>query len=523
MDKFYCDVLIIGSGVAALQTAIHASDKKNVTLVTKTQLRNSNTYLAQGGVAVAHAPYDQIKIHIEDTIEAGNMHNDRQSVSSLVKEGVVVINELLEKGMPFDRDENNQLMYGLEGAHSKRRILHSHGDATGKQLIEFLLKELKKTNVEVYENEFVMQLLLSENGKCVGAATKDASGKLKIHYASHIVLATGGCGHLYPFSTNGANATGDGYALALKAGAELIDMEFVQFHPTGLYIDGKIKGLVSEAVRGEGAKLVTEQGERIMKGIHPLEDLAPRHIVAEKINEFLLNDQLIYLDIRMISQFSKKFPTITRLCEANGCEWKKGFIPVAPASHFMMGGIRTDLNCKTTVNQLYAVGEVACTGVHGANRLASNSLLEGLVFGKKLGCYLKNQRDRLPDFQMKRATVQLNRYIPEIIDLQEKMLRSVGVIREEKGLRNFADWLKQFSLQDLLNHDWTLFKKKEATAVFMTITAMSIVNAALLRQETRGAHIRSDFAHENQQLQKAFTVIHSTKIEGRIVYEQVKA
>lgn len=523
MDKYYCDVLIIGSGVAALQTAIHTSEKKNVTLVTKTQLRNSNTYLAQGGIAVAHAPYDQIKLHIEDTIEAGEMHNDRQSVSSLVKEGVMVINELLEKGMPFDRDENDQLRYGLEGAHSKRRILHSHGDATGKQLIEFLLKELKKTNVEVYENEFVMQLLLAENGKCVGAATKDASGKLKIHYASHIVLATGGCGYLYPFSTNGANATGDGYALALKAGAELIDMEFVQFHPTGLYIDGEIKGLVSEAVRGEGAKLVTEQGEQIMKGVHPLEDLAPRHVVAEKINEYVLNNQPIYLDIRMISQFPIKFPTITRLCEANGCEWKNGFIPVAPASHFMMGGIRTDLNCKTTVNQLYAVGEVACTGVHGANRLASNSLLEGLVFGKKLGCYLKNHSDSLPDFHMKQETVQLNRSIPEIIELQQKMLISVGIVRELKGLSNFADWLKQFSLQDLLNHDWTLFTKKEATVVFMMITAMSIVNAALLRQETRGAHIRSDFARENQQLQNAFTVIHSTKIEGRIAYEQVKA
>ena len=213
----------------------------------------------------------------------------------------------------------------------------------------------------------------------MGAVTRDKRGALHMHYASEVVLATGGSGGLYPYSTNGVNATGDGFALALKAGAILKDMEFIQFHPTGLYIDGKVRGLVSEAVRGEGAMLVNEKGERIMRGVHELEDLAPRHVVAQTIYQYIQQGEIMYLDISMIDHFSDRFPTVTALCEQYGLCWQKGFIPIAPASHFVMGGIETDEHGQTSVKHLYAVGEVAYTGVHGANRLASNSLLEGLV------------------------------------------------------------------------------------------------------------------------------------------------
>lgn len=251
MNIHTSDILLIGSGVAALQTAIYASKTKNVTLVTKTKLRSSSTYLAQGGIAAVHAENDSIDSHLQDTIEAGRYHNNTEAVSHLVSYSGEAVNDLISKGMKFDRDEYNHLLYGLEGAHSKRRILHSNGDSTGKELAEFLLKQVDKTNTDIRENEMVIDLLLSEEGICIGAITKNEKGQLNKYYATQTVLASGGCGALYPFSTNGENSTGDGFALALKAGAILKDMEFVQFHPTGLYIDGKVRGLVSEAVRGE--------------------------------------------------------------------------------------------------------------------------------------------------------------------------------------------------------------------------------------------------------------------------------
>ena len=523
MNSHYSDILIIGSGLAALQTAIHASKSKRVTIVTKTSMRMSNSYLAQGGIAAAHAAYDNFESHIADTMIAGRFHNQKETVTTLVKEGVEAINDLVDQGMPFDRNQKNQLIYGLEGAHSQRRILHSHGDSTGKQLVEFLLNQLASTGVETRENELVLQLLLSEEGACIGAVSKDDAGQLHTYYASDVVLATGGCGGLYPYSTNNENATGDGYALALKAGAVLKDMEFVQFHPTGLYIDGKVRGLVSEAVRGEGAILIDEKGASIMKGVHELENLEPRHVVAQSIHSYIQKGKQVFLDISMIHNFSARFPTVTALCEKNGLNWREGKIPVAPASHFMMGGIETNANGETNVKHLYAVGEVACTGVHGANRLASNSLLEGLVFGKRVGNHLKRQPEVLFK-QEKRVKVRQEKpMLPSANALKKAMFQYAGIVRDEKGLLELNRFLKQYEPENLIQDSFLHFSKEEAGTAFMVLTAMSIVRSALLRKESRGGHNRIDFPEEINRYQTVSTVICENQVEGRLIYEQVKA
>lgn len=523
MKKHYCDVLIIGSGVAALQTAIYASRTKNVTIVTKTGLRDGNTYLAQGGIAVAHAGSDDVESHIIDTMVAGRKHNDEDAVTALVTKGIDVMDEVLAKGMEFDRDSSGQLLYGLEGAHSRRRILHSYGDSTGKYLLNFLLQQLQRTSVDMHEEKQVLQLILSDRGECVGALAEDEYGEPLMYVAAQTVLATGGCGQLYAFSTNSDNATGDGFWLALKAGAILRDMEFVQFHPTGLYINGKVEGLISEAVRGEGAKLTDSKDKRIMEGVHELEDLAPRHVVAEQINGYLEKGEQIFLDIRNVADFPGRFPGITKLCGRFGVDWRSGKIPVAPASHFMMGGIETDLQGRTSVPNLFAVGEVACTGVHGANRLASNSLLEGLVFGKELGCLLQQlpvggRNVRVPE---KREYGSF--HLPEKDDLRKMMWRYAGVVRNEEGLLLLLKWLKQYDFLPLLNGNTVVYSKEESTKASMLMTAMCIVNAALLRKESRGASIRKEYMGEDPQLEAAVTNIHMSCLEGRIVYEQVKA
>lgn len=523
MKKHYCDVLIIGSGVAALQTAVYASRTKNVTILTKTRLRDGNTYLAQGGIAVAHAKDDDAESHIIDTMVAGRMHNDEDAVTKLVTKGVEVIEELIKQGMEFDRDSFGQLLYGLEGAHSRRRILHSHGDSTGKYLLNFLLRQLQNTSADIHEGKHALQLMLSDNGVCVGALAEDENGEHLMYIASQTVLATGGCGQLYAFSTNSENATGDGFSLALMAGAVLKDMEFVQFHPTGLFLNGKVEGLISEAVRGEGAKLVNSKGERIMEGVHELGDLAPRHVVAERINAYLEKGESIFLDIRNVADFPGRFPGIAKMCDRFGADWQSGKIPVAPASHFMMGGVETDLQGRTSVPNLFAVGEVACTGVHGANRLASNSLLEGLVFGKELGCLLRqlpagrrsSQEPHQPEYGIF--------HLPEKADLKKMMWRYAGIVRNEEGLLILSNWLRQFDMAHLLDGNAVVRTKEEATKASMLLTATCIVNAALLRKESRGASIRKEFIGENQQWESAVTNIHIGCLGGRIVYEQVKA
>lgn len=524
MSEYHCDVLIIGSGVAAIQTALQASKTKNVILITKTAVRNSNTFLAQGGIAVAHASFDTLESHIQDTLEAGRYHNEREAVSFLVANGVDAVEELINSGMKFDRNACNQLAYGLEGAHSKRRILHSNGDATGKELIEFMIEEVSSAQVEIRENELAVEILLSERGSCIGAITKNITGSLTTYFASHVVLATGGCGMLYPFSTNGKNATGDGYALALQAGARLKDMEFVQFHPTGLFVNGEVKGLVSEAVRGEGARLINSNGYCIMQNTHPLGDLAPRHIVAQTIFEHMNQGEEIFLDISMIPRFPERFPTISALCEKNGLDWKNGKLPVAPASHFMMGGIEVDLEGRTNITGLYAVGEVACSGVHGANRLASNSLLEGLVFGKKLGEMLQKLPHQTIWNLKKKPILGANVvHLPDVTELKEKLLKHAGIVRNEKQLKYMAEMFKEWNVQSLALTSLLSLSREEIETVFMMLTANCIVNSALMRKESRGAHNRNDYRAEEVDWEGTSVIIHQSNMKGTIEFERVKA
>jgi len=370
----HSNVLIVGSGIAALQFATKLRCDMNVIILTKSHVKNGNSYLAQGGVAAAMSSSDSAYKHFIDTLEAGRFHNNPDPVAMMTMEAPNLISEMLEDGCSFDMDSSGNILLGMEGAHSEKRIVHGGGDATGKTIMEYFAQKVKNSKIEVIEDCTVYELMVNQN-QCFGVKGKHKDGKKEMFTADHIVLATGGLGQIYSFTSNAETVTGDGIALAYKAGAEVTDMEFVQFHPTLLSVDGKGIGLVSEAVRGEGAKLVISSGKEIMKGVHPLENLAPRHIVSQTIYEYIKSGETVYLDISNIENFESKFPTITDSCKQQQIDLSAGKIPVVPGCHFLMGGIKTDLEGRTSIDRLYAIGEVACTGIHGANRLASNSLL----------------------------------------------------------------------------------------------------------------------------------------------------
>lgn len=492
------DVLIIGSGVAALQLAIRLNKDLNVSIVTKSGIRTANSYLAQGGIAAAIGTYDHPAKHFEDTLEAGRFQNDRDVVKQIIFEAPALINDISNQGNFFDKNQNGDLLLGMEGAHSEKRIVHAGGDATGKNLMEYLIGQLNE-NVMIEENAFAFELIVNrEENRCIGVKVKSPEGTINIHYGTHIIIATGGCGQLYSFTSNAKTVSGDGIAMAYLAGAEIVDMEFIQFHPTLLYIGGETKGLVSEAVRGEGAILVTEEGTPIMEGVHPYKDLAPRHVVSQTIYEYLKKGNKVFLDISKIENFHKRFPSITSLCEENGIQIAEGKVPVAPGCHFLMGGIKTDLMGRTSIDGLFAIGESACTGLHGANRLASNSLLEGLYQGKKLSEWINSAQLKPIDpgkIPLNHSFKKQNVSLPDIQLIKDLMMERVGIVRSEVGLKKQKAWLEQFRTHEITELD--TFSVSELAKLFMLKIAELITESALRRTESRGGHFRSDYPFED--------------------------
>ena len=445
------DVLIIGSGIASLQLAKKLSTDLNVIILTKSKANSSNSYLAQGGIASSMGDSDDYRKHALDTLEAGRFHNKPEVVAEMTSAAPTLIKELWQDGCTFDMDETGNLSLGMEGAHSEKRIVHSGGDATGKQVMEYLA-ENKGENIEIIENVFVYELMVNTNtNQCFGAKGILADGTKTNFFSAHTVIATGGCGKLYTYTSSAPTITGDGIALAYLAGATISDMEFIQFHPTLLYVNGKTVGLISEAVRGDGARLVSSSGEYIMENVHPYKDLAPRHIVSQTIYQYLMKGEKVYLDISMIANFPERFPSITKMCKEQGIDLQKGLLPVAPGSHFLMGGIDTDLYGRTSVQNLYAIGEVACTGLHGANRLASNSLLEGLYMGRSLAKLLQG----MPDSETKSFILEKESrdsgfpfIFPEKEEIQKQMMENVGIVRNDINLRMHMQWLESFGIAE---------------------------------------------------------------------------
>lgn len=492
------DVIIVGSGISALTVASQLCEKMNILMITKGLKQQSNSSLAQGGIAAAIGKGDHWKFHFEDTLYAGCFHNTEKAAKELVQSGEEVISSLQQNGMEFDVNDYGELLLGREGAHRKKRIIHAGGDATGKRLIEHFLTRLNE-RVTLLENHMVFDIEVVNN-RAIGVWVKTKENEIIFYSGAHIILATGGCGALYEVTSNSSLMTGDGLAMAYRAGATLIDMEFIQFHPTMLYIDDACKGLISEAVRGEGAFLIDENGRRIMENAQPFMDLAPRDVVARVMQQEINHGHHIFLDISNIQQFRKRFPTITRLCEENGIDVEKGRIPVAPGMHFLMGGIETDLFGRTSIERLYAVGETACTGVHGANRLASNSLLEGLVFGKRLASYISEQPLDVMMTNAEKRFVNEKITLPSKREIQEMMMTYVGITRSNEGLsfalHYFEQFLKTPSFFTINVNDFTI---EDLECMNMITVGWLIAKAAFMRKESRGGHYRIDFPKENDR------------------------
>ena len=387
--QLFTDCVVVGAGIAGLRAAIEVARQRNVILVCKGSLEDSNTWNAQGGIASVLDEDDRFEAHIADTLTTGCGLSDPQIVEMVVRQGPQLVRELAEWGADFDRVDG-KIHTTLEGGHSHPRVAHAHGDRTGFILAQALIGRVQRCpSVKILEHFYAIDLLTDEENRCVGLIGLDGQRGLQILWAEHTILATGGAGQLYRETTNPEVATGDGLAMAYRVGAVLRDLEFVQFHPTTLYVAGASRALITEALRGEGAILVDSKGRRFMPDYHDAAELAPRDVVSRAIASQMRKTESthVYLDVRHLDKahVTKRFPLITELCESFDIDVSRDLIPVRPSAHYMVGGVKTDTSARTTIAGLYACGEVASTGLHGANRLASNSLLEGLVFGRIAG------------------------------------------------------------------------------------------------------------------------------------------
>lgn len=502
---FSTDFLIIGSGIAGLFTALKASEHGRVIVLTKKTIRDSNTGLAQGGIAAAVHEEDSPFLHLEDTLEAGAGLCDIEAVDVLVREGPHRVRELIELGARFDMRDGN-ISLAREGAHSRARILHV-ADATGEAIRLALANKCEQTaGIEVREGQFVIDILTEEK-ECQGVLVYDSYQHHNVVYiARAIIMASGGAGQLYKYTTNPSVATADGMAACYRAGCELSDMEFIQFHPTVLYSEDNQRFLISEAVRGEGGILLNNLGERFMPHYHDLKELAPRDIVSRAILSEMTRtgSNCVYLDMTGIPGVQDRFPNIYRTCLQKGIDLRREYVPVSPAAHYTMGGIRTNTSGETGINGLYACGEAACTGVHGANRLASNSLLEGIVFGQRIvdraGEILYRRQVRChevltsydPNWVYEPSA---QKFLPAEAKtiLQNIMWDKVGIIRNEAGLKE-----ANAAVQDLVN---SIARGDDLPAYYeilnMLTVAHVIIQAARWRKESRGGHYRSDYPNRD--------------------------
>ncbi|MFB5265897.1 L-aspartate oxidase [Paenibacillus enshidis] len=503
-------VIVIGGGAAALSLAAAMPEDIQITLLTKSTTGRSNSMLAQGGIASFHQTGDSAAEHLADTLAAGGGHNDVNMAAGIIKDGKRMIERLLEQHFPFDLDEHGEPQLGREGGHHRNRIFHAGGDATGKMLVQHLAGRLQE-NVSVMEQVTVYELLL-EQGRCTGVlASHEETGLFEMR-ADAVIIAAGGCGSLFSRHTNDTTLTGDGLMMAYAAGAELTDLEFIQFHPTLLVHEEVCYGLVSEAVRGEGGVIRDENGRRIMSGRHAMGDLAPRDVVARVMHEEIRSGHSLYIDISGCSHFAERFPTISSLCETAGVDIHEGRIPVAPGMHFLMGGIRVNEWGESTVPGLYAIGEAACTGLHGANRLASNSLLEALVMGNRAAQRIAQVVPaRITDESTHSLSAQERDgcyEVPHITleELQWHMSKSVSIQRSGEELQALYRWLHEVQTDPIHVQKIT---KEQLERLHLWQLAKLVTASALLREESRGAHYRTDFPARDDAGWKGKQIIHS--------------
>ncbi len=509
--QFFTDCLVIGAGIAGLRAAIEAAEHCNVIIVCKDTLENSNTWKAQGGIASVLDEADTFESHIADTISTGCGMSDESVVNFVVRQGPELIEQLLSWGTEFDLIDG-RIATTLEGGHSHTRIAHAHGDETGRIIAEALIRKVRQnSNIRIIENFYSIDLLTNDDNECFGLIGYDRHrprGADQIIWAANTILATGGAGQLYRETTNPEVATGDGIAMVYRAGAILQDLEFMQFHPTTLYIAGASRALITETLRGEGAVLLDNEGRRFMKDYHESAELAPRDIVSRAILAHMLKTKSthVFLDVRSFDKehFAKRFPHIFELCESFDIDVSRDLIPVRPSAHYMIGGVRTESSGKTSIENLYACGEIASTGLHGANRLGSNSLLEGLVFGKTAGQSVCPQtkasvahiKHPLIKYQIPHSDRSRLDTADVGNSLRAVMWRNVGITRTAQPLSE-AQEIIRFWQRYVMDK---IFDSPEGWECQNMLTvSLLMARTAEQRQESRGVHFRSDFPNTDDE------------------------